>query len=292
MSQPSAKPSTNVSPIISEARDALREEIAELSAVWHRHIQRVFEDRFAELAQRIEHEMEADLGELRERVRRETAEEFNRAARRLHGYESEAQWGTAVLDSIAGFCSRAVLFTVKNQALRVLSVSGPAEGAPEAGSELPLTAAPAVAAVLESRDPLIAAVAAGEISQRISAWFEGAGAANCAIVPVVVRERAEAVLLAAGGGPDVNGIEAMALLAGTALERHGRAPAPPVSDEAGVPEPLAGKGGGRAFARATVCPRACRRDAAVQSQGRPGREGAEDALCRAQRRDRFGSCRL
>jgi hypothetical protein len=241
MPQPSAERTTTVSPMISEARDAFREEIAELSSVWHRHIERLFEERFAGLAERIEHELESDLGKLRHRVRRETVEEFHRAARRLRGYESEGQWGSAVLDSIAGFCSRSVLVTLRDRALRVLSVSGPAEGAPEAGFELPLTSAPAVAAVLESRDSLVAAVAASGISQRISAWFEGSGAASCAIVPVLVRERVEAVLLAAGGGLEVDGIEAMAALAGTALETRGRAPVTPVPDEAGITMPLAGE---------------------------------------------------
>ena len=67
MQQTSAKPATNVSPLISQARDALREEIANLTAGWHRQIQRVFEERFAQLTERIERQVQTDLAARRER---------------------------------------------------------------------------------------------------------------------------------------------------------------------------------------------------------------------------------
>jgi hypothetical protein len=66
---------------------------------------------------------------------------------------------------------------------------------------------------------VIALATAAELSSAIAELFEGG---HCAVLPVVARERTAAVLVAAGDPLDINGLEAMAALAGAALERRGR----------------------------------------------------------------------
>jgi hypothetical protein len=246
MSSTAAQSSSRVSSAISEQRDTAHEQLAAawqlqmyrveeaLSTGWQEQIERVFNERFTELAERIERELEAEVGDrvtagvdaaspaIRERARRETAEEFGGALRRFLDSETDEKWGSALIDSIGTFCARAVLLSVRGRSLRVIGVRG--EGAPGVGVEVALEGA--LAAATKSRDALITTTTAGEISAPIAAFFEKAAAANCAVMPVMSRGQAAAVLIAAGEGMDVSALEAMAALAGLALERRGRAAEP------------------------------------------------------------------
>ena len=90
MSLTQAQPNPRVAAAISGQRGALNEQIA-----------RVLEERFEELQERLGREFEAEIGErvvsaleaasgpIRSRARREAAEAFNQALRRLHGCETE-----------------------------------------------------------------------------------------------------------------------------------------------------------------------------------------------------------
>jgi hypothetical protein len=248
-----AQPNSRVSSTISEQRDTAYDQLAAtwqrqldrieeaLSTGWQEHIRRVFDERFDELTARVERDFQAELVErvaaevaaaspqIRERVKREAAEDLNRAVRRLAEFESEGQWAAAVLDSIAGFCSRAVLLTVAGEKLKVVRVRGPEQGAPAAGLEVAFSDAPAVASVVNSREASVTLTAEREISSPLAAFFEAGGMSNCAVVPVPGGKRCAAVLIAAGEPMEVNGLEAIAAVAGSALER--RAPEPVVAIE-------------------------------------------------------------
>ena len=159
--------------------------------------------------------------QIRERARRDAAEDLNRAVRRLAEYGSEGQWSASVLDSVAGFCSRAVLLTVEGEKLKVLRVRGAEQdGGPAAGFEIPFGEAPAVVAVVNSREASVILTAAREISAPLAAFFEGLSTSNCAVVPVPGGKECAAVLVAAGEPMEVNGLEAIAVVAGSALERR------------------------------------------------------------------------
>jgi hypothetical protein len=232
-----AQPNPRIASAISRERDAARDQLAAvwqiqvlrieeaLATGWRDQIQRVLDERFAELAERIEREIAPEIGEC---ARRRSAEEFNRAVRRLARWENREEWAAAVLDSIGEFCRRAVLFTVGPESVTALRARGWLENAGVTGLEVPLAEAPSVAAAIASRDTVMTLAAPEELSAAVASLFEGG---RCAVLPVIARERAAAVLVAAGDPLDVNGLEAMAALAGAALNRRGPAVARPNAEE-------------------------------------------------------------
>jgi hypothetical protein len=256
MSQPAVQPNSRVLSAVSEQRDAMREQLSAawqlqldqveeaLNAGWREQIQRVLEERFAELASRLQQEFQGELAErmaaaleaavapIRERARRESAEEFNRAVRRLERPENESQWAAAVIDSASGFCARAVLFAVRGQSLKALRTHGVPEGTFVTELEIPLTEAPALASAAESQEPVVTEVATTELSSGIADVFE---TAKCTVLPVIVRDRTAALLVAEGDPLDMNGLEAVAALGGAALDRRGRVVATAPATEAGAP---------------------------------------------------------
>jgi hypothetical protein len=234
MSYPAVQPNSRVTSAISDQRDAARKELSALNAGWQEHILRVVEGRFTELASRIQEEFQAEVADRVAAARRGSIDEVHRAVRRFEQCESQQQWAAALLDSVSGFCLCAALWTVSARSLRPLRAAGVAEGAPFAGLEIPLAGAPALAAAVESRDTVVTLATPAELSSAIAVLFD---AASCAILPVVVRERAAAVLVAVGEQMDVNGLEAMASLAGAALGRLARTAPPPPAEES-VPRPV------------------------------------------------------
>ncbi len=215
MSSSAPEQNSRIASAISRERDAARQQLSAawqlqvfrveeaLATGWEEHIARVFDEHFTELAARIEREFADTV--------RQTAGEINRAVRRFATWESQEQWAAALLDSVTGFCSRAALFLVEPHSLHGLRAL--------ADLDVPLEEAPAVAAAISSRDTLVTLATAAELSEGIAGLFE---AGRCAILPVIARERVAAVLLAAGEPIETDGLEAMAALAGAALERRGR----------------------------------------------------------------------
>jgi len=215
MSSSAPEQNSRIASAISRERDAARQQLSAawqlqvfrveeaLATGWEEHIARVFDEHFTELAARIEREFADTV--------RQTAGEINRAVRRFATWESQEQWAAALLDSVTGFCSRAALFLVEPHSLHGLRAL--------ADLDVPLKEAPAVAAAISSRDTLVTLATAAELSEGIAGLFE---AGRCAILPVIARERVAAVLLAAGEPIETDGLEAMAALAGAALERRGR----------------------------------------------------------------------
>ena len=218
MSSPAVTESSRIASTISRERDAARQQLSAawqlqvfrveeaLATGWQEYIGQVFDERFAELTGRIEQEFADTV--------RQSAEEIHGAVRRFAAWESQEQWAAALLDSVGRFCSRAALFLVTPHSLHGLR-------APE-GMEVPLEEAPAAAAAIASRDTLVTLATAAELSSGIAGLFEPG---RCALLPVIARERVAALLLAGGEPMETGGLEAMALLAGAALERRSR-PAP------------------------------------------------------------------
>ena len=231
MSSPAPEQTSRIASAIARERDAARQQLSAawqlqvfrveeaLATGWQEHIARVFEEHFAELAARIEREFADTV--------RQSAGEINRAVRRFATWESREQWAAALLDSVRSFSSRAALFQVEAHRLHGLRAL--------AGLDIPLEEAPAVAAAIASRDTLVTLATAAELSSGIAGLFE---AGRCAILPVVARERVAAVLVAAGEPIETDGLEAMAALAGAALERRGRPDARPETVQSAGEEAL------------------------------------------------------
>jgi hypothetical protein len=236
MSSTRTQPNPRVASAISEQCDTTMKRVASVLEERFEELARELEREFAaEVGERVAAEVEAASGTVRDRARREAAEEFNQALRRLHGCETGEEWQIALVDASASFCTHAALVGVTGESLRVLRVRGLAEGD---GIEAPINLAPAVVAAVESGGAVVTQVSPAEISEPVAQMLRGANAPKCAIVPVIADGRTGTVLIGAGEGLDVNGLEAIAALAGTALERRSRRPAaaPPEDPEAALPK--------------------------------------------------------
>ncbi len=218
MSSTRTQPNPRVASAISEQCDTAGEQIA-----------RVLEERFAELGEQIEQEASAEASE---RARREMAEEFNQSLRRLHGCQTDEEWRIALVDACAGFCTHAALLSVANGSLAVERVRALAALGVDG---TPLKSAPAIEAAIESGGAVVTLTSAAEISGPIANMLQEVEAAKCAIVPVTAGGRTDRVLVAAGDGLDVNGLEAISVLAATALERRERGLARNAAEEPGPP---------------------------------------------------------
>ncbi len=237
MSSSAGPSNSRITPAISRERDTVRQQLSEawrlqafrveeaLATGWREGLERVLDERFAELAARIEREFATETSE---RVTaglaiasRQKAEELNRTLRRFAAWDGWEQWAAALLDSVSALCSQAALFAVRPPSLEALRARGLREGVPFQSLRIPLAEAPGVAAAIASKDTVIALATAAELSVRIARLFEGG---RCAILPVVARGHVEVVLVAAADPVESGSLEAMTALAGAALERR-RCPA-------------------------------------------------------------------
>jgi hypothetical protein len=236
MSSTRTQPNPRVASAISEQRDNTLAKIAGVLEERFEELGRAFERELeTEVGERVARETETAAGTVRERARREAAAEFNQALRRLHGCATEDEWQSALLDASASFCKHAVLVAVTGESLRVLRARG-LEAAD--ALETPRKSAPAVAAAIESGGAVVTLVSPAELSGPLSQMLGATNAPKCAIVPVTADAHTGTVLIGAGEEVDVSGLEAMAALAGTALEKRSRrrAPAPPADPEPALPQ--------------------------------------------------------
>jgi hypothetical protein len=224
MSSPAAESNSRIASAVLRERDAARRQLEAawqlqvfrveeaLVAGWQEQVGRVFEERFAELTARVQAEFAA--------AARHGADELNRALRRIAACQTRDQWAAALADSVAAACSRAALFAVEPPALAPLRPPGPA---------IPIEDAPSIAAAIASRDTVVTAATAAQLSTPIAALFK---AGRCTVLPILARDRVAAVLVAAGDPLDLARLEAMAAFASAALERRRATPAPEIPEGA------------------------------------------------------------
>lgn len=146
---------------------------------------------------------------------RSLAEALNRSARRILQASKQAEWNSAVLDAAAEFCGEAALFSAQGGQLR-LEKATLAGLAPD--MMIPLAEAPALADAIGSREPVAAAWSARELSAALVERASGIGAGRVHLFPIASSGRAVALLMAAGGEVDANGLELVSSLAGAAWE--------------------------------------------------------------------------
>ncbi|HLG96120.1 MAG TPA: hypothetical protein VKX49_07400 [Bryobacteraceae bacterium] len=145
--------------------------------------------------------------------------ELNRAARRLRA-AGAVDWGKVLVEVCAPFCARAALFRVQESSLHLEA----ARGTPDRLEDVPLHAAPAFRAAVESKDPLLALRTRGEMSASIADCFGEEAGGRFHLLPISAGERITAVLYADGpGSVQADALELLATLAGAVLEtRLGR----------------------------------------------------------------------
>lgn len=214
--------------------EALQEQIAHLlSTGWRNHIDRVFQERFTELAGRVDQEFRTALeARLRDEVaaaradaesavRRDLSSRLNRIVRALRASESREDWRAAVCDGCAEFASRVGLFSVLSAEMKLEAARG-MEGA----VTVALEQAPAFAAAVESADTVAALASPNELSGDAAALFDdGSGSAKVYLFPVATRKGVVAVVCAGGLTGEIGALELITSAASAALDA--REPVPP-----------------------------------------------------------------
>src|SRR4051794_16980901 len=115
----------------------------------------LLEDRIPQLSE----ELESLFENSRDVARRELAEQLNQSVRRLRIAPDADELCGTLAGSAARFAAGSVLFRING------------DQAESERIELPLASAPALSAAIESRDPLVAAATAGEVSAALVALF-------------------------------------------------------------------------------------------------------------------------
>ncbi len=134
--------------------------------------------------------------EARDRARREMAEQLNLAVRRIRQTGNLEDLGATLVDATGPFCGSAAFFGVSGdffQAERIRGVPH-AIAAEFENLEIASSDAPALASAVESRDPVVTAAMASEVSAEIVRLFGHGPVGRASIYPVVARERVPALL--------------------------------------------------------------------------------------------------
>ncbi len=189
-------------------------------------LRRLLEDRVSQLLA----DADSVAGESRNRAVRECADRLNQSVRRLRQAETSADLGATLVDAAAAFATGAALFVVEGQSARLENVRGVEAEELPARFEIPLAAAPALAGVIETRDPVTAAALPSQISEALVDLLGHSPDIRVSLVPIVAGAGVPAILYAWGSAEE----SALELLAQVASAVWTALAAPPVRQ----PEPL------------------------------------------------------
>jgi hypothetical protein len=177
--------------------------LAEAQAEARQQVSRVLDERLANLATKLQRDMGFSL---------------NQSVRRLRTFESEAQWSGALIDAVASFCTRALLFMLNANTLRLQGVDL---------TPIPVATVPAFAEAISTKEPIVAMRTRGELSIGLVNFLHEVPSVRCWLFPILQGDRVAAVLYA-DGEVDTNALELLANIAGAVL------PAPSQSTPAGL----------------------------------------------------------
>jgi hypothetical protein len=156
----------------------------------------VLEERFPQISD----ELETLFENSRDAACRELAEQLNQAVRRLRIAPDEEELCATLAGAAEKFATGAALFRITD----TMAVND--------RIEISLSTAPALHAAVESRDPLIAAATAGEVSEALVQHFDHAPDTRVSLFPLEVRGSVSA-LIYCQGGVQVAAIELLAQVA-------------------------------------------------------------------------------
>ena len=227
---------------ITEARAVTQEQISAawqmyadrirelLDSGWRADLERIFEERFAEVEQRLEREVAAatargidefrrgELVSAREAAANAATELLHQTARRMRQAESREVWMRAFLERAGDFCVRAALFAIRGRTVRYEGGLGIDDSNNETG-EVQLASAPAFASAVESRDTVVSAGSAGQLSELLARLLKP-GDRKVYLFPFSLRGHVVGILYAEPGDKAVNvsGLELLTALAETTIE--------------------------------------------------------------------------
>ena len=205
----------------------------------------------AKLAERLAvvlDDFERGAGEVGQHARQECADQLNRAARRLWQADDIAVLADTLADTAAQFAAGAAVVSIDQDVVKMESVR-PAGEAWLLGTQTALDVAPALRAAIESREPVIAAAAEGELGPTLPALAIAAGDDRVAVFPVLSRDGVPA-LACAWGAVETAAIELLAKMAGDESDRESRANAEAAAAAAALAESEAAAAEAEAAAQA------------------------------------------
>jgi hypothetical protein len=180
-------------------------------------LRQLIESRLSQLSA----ETESLFVEARQQARREMADQLNQAARRIRQSGGLDELCATLADAVGAFAAGTILFRVD------------AGAAKSDRLEIPLDAAPALRGAIETRDPVIAAATAGELSAPLLDLVGQPADSRVCIFPLVARDALMArdgvpALVCAWGGVDGSSLELLAQVAASVWSAV--APPPPPAD--------------------------------------------------------------
>jgi len=160
-------------------------------------LRKLLDERLSQLAA----DADALADTARERARQECAGQLNQAVRRIRQAASPEELSATVADVAAAFATGAALLLVTGDTAKIQKVRGAFQETgqrPTAESfenlEIPLASAPALASAIETRDPVVAVAAPGEVSEVLMDLPGRSSGDRVSIYPIVARDRVRALL--------------------------------------------------------------------------------------------------
>ena len=186
-------PSASVSPVREILESRLSNVLLDLESALDTHFS-------AQVAAELERDAARVTAEVRELSRRELADHFNQAVRRMRHAPDTADLCAALLDAAAPFASSVALVRVAHNTAFGERVRGvPEESAAGFhGQEIALRRAPALAEAIRSRDPVTAAATPGELSEELAGLTGLDGSERVFLYPLAAGDRVPALLSAWG----------------------------------------------------------------------------------------------
>jgi hypothetical protein len=189
------------------------------TAYWRKVCEENFSRLIEDLEQQVEAEVKSRVTAVLQRStpgaapdalpesRRALAEELNQAVRRLRKAAGIEDLYSVLLDVSVPFCDQAALFSVHEQGVRAERIrrhavahggdsSAPGERLPRL--EIPTSQAAAFATAIDTRDPVIAMSAPGEVSAALIRLFGNKPEERAHLFPLVVNETVVGILYATG----------------------------------------------------------------------------------------------
>jgi len=160
-------------------------------------------------------EVERLFDEARGRARRELADQLNQSVRRIRHSLSLDELTATLLDAAMAFAAGAAIFRIADGAAHGDKIRGVAaeEAAAFTALEIPLSAAPALAGAVETRDPVIAVTTAAEVSARMISLASHPPDGRAYIYPLVVKDRVPVLLYCWGGAVQTAALEMLSQVA-------------------------------------------------------------------------------
>ena len=175
---------------------------------------KALDERISTLSRELDALAGAHAAEAAGLARRELTLRLNQLVRRMRQADSAAGLAATLLDAAGAFAGRAAIFRISKSAAVGESARGVSQDDAAAfqSLEIALKDAPAIAAAVETLDPVVCARSPAEISAELAALTEGGREDRVYLFPVAPRDAA-AALLCAWGKVDAPALEMLAQLA-------------------------------------------------------------------------------